>query len=212
MDLRRSTAVMLLMAAMGTVTAAPAAAQSEVPAADGDVVQVRAIEYAFTGLPTSVPVGTSLGLTNEGAEFHELVLVRIGDDVDATLEELLAMEEDPMEAGLVEMVGTTPLFANPGATAEGTLPLEREGRYVAICFIPQGLTDGSALMEMGPDTDPASLPGDIQAILANPPHLALGMVQEFMVTAAGSTPGPLPAAPPAGDPAASAPAEEDAVS
>jgi hypothetical protein len=182
-----------LMAA--TLLAAPAVAQSEEPATAGDTLQVTAVDYAFEGLPTSVPVGTSLGLTNAGAEVHELVLVRIGDDVTATLDELLAMEQDPMEAGLVEMIGEMPLFAAPGATAEGSLPLDREGRYVAICFIPQGLTDMTVLEQLGPDADPATLPEDIQAIMANPPHFMLGMVQEFTVTAAGSTPGPLPAAP-----------------
>lgn len=174
---------------------APASARSEARSGDGDIVQVTAVEYAFTGLPTSLPAGTSLGLTNAGAEVHELVLIRVDDDVTATLEELLAMQEDPMEAGLVEMIGTIPLFAAPGTTAEGSLPLEREGRYIVLCMIPQGLTDITLLEQLGPATDPSTVPEELKAILANPPHLALGMIQEFTVTAPDSTPGPLPAAP-----------------
>jgi hypothetical protein len=30
----------------------------------------------------------------------------------------------------------------------------------------------------------ATAPADLQAILANPPHMTLGMIQEFTVTAA----------------------------
>ena len=41
-----------------------------------------------------------------------------------------------------------------------------------------------------------STPAEVQAFLeeleSNPPHAALGMVQEFTVTSAESTPGPLP--------------------
>lgn len=180
------------------MAAIPVVAQSEEPAesaapAEADIV-VSGVEYAFENLPTSVPVGTSLGFTNPGAEVHEFVLFRIADDVTASVEELLSMEEDVMEAGLVEMVGEMPLFAGPGETAPGTLAVESEGRYVALCFLPQGLTDASLLEQVGPDADPASLPEEVQAILANPPHFALGMVQEFTVTAPGTTPGPLPAA------------------
>ena len=181
--------------------AVPAIAQSEAPAAspaasaaqEADIV-VTGVEYAFQDLPTSVPVGTSLGFTNAGAEVHEFVLVRVADDVTSTVEELMTMEEDPMAAGLVEMVGEMPLFAGPGETAPGALVVGSEGRYVALCFIPQGLTDMSLLEQAGPDADPSSLPEEVQAILANPPHAALGMVQEFNVTAPGTTPGPLPAA------------------
>ena len=205
-----TVAVGLLMA--GLLWAAPAAGQSDPPAPEGDVLQVTAVDSAFTGLPTSVPVGTSLGMTNAGAEVHELVVVRVADDVTASLEELLAMEQDPMEAGLVTMVGTMPLFAGPGATAEGALPLEQEGRYVAICFIPQGLTDMTMLENLGPDADPSAMPAELQAIMANPPHFMLGMIQEFTVTAAGSTPGPLPAAATGSAAPEAAPASAEATS
>jgi hypothetical protein len=117
--------------------------------------------------------------------------------VTESLEELLAMEaegRDPMAEGLVEMVGDMPLFAAPGTTAEGTRTLEHEGRYVVPCFIPQGLTDMSVLEQLGPDANPEDLPPEIQALMANPPHLALGMIQEFTVTPTGTEVGPLPEA------------------
>lgn len=187
-------------AALLLVSAAPVAAQDEATTdsamdMEGLSVEVSGVEYAFAGLPTSVPAGTTLTFTNNGAEVHEMVLVRIADGVTETLDELLAMDaegRDPMEEGLVEMVGEMPLFAAPGTIAEGTRTLESEGRYVVLCFIPQGLTDMSVLENLGPDTNPEDMPPEVQALMANPPHLALGMIQEFTVTPAGTEVGPLP--------------------
>lgn len=119
--------------------AVPVAAQTE----EGPVVEVVGVEYAYQNLPTSLPAGTSLGFTNADAEVHELVLVRIGDDVTATLEDLLTMEEDPMEAGLVEMIGEMPLFTGPGETAEGSLPLETEQLTPRRSRRPARLRSGS---------------------------------------------------------------------
>jgi plastocyanin len=209
-------------AALLLASAAPILAQDDTGAdspmdTEGLTLDVGGVEYAFTDLPTSVPVGTSLSFTNNGAEVHEIVLVRIADGVTESLEELLAMDaegRDPMEEGLVEMVGDMPLFAAPGTTAEGTLTLESEGRHVVLCFIPQGLTDMSVLEQLGPEANPEDMSPEVQAIMANPPHFALGMIQEFTVTPAGTEVGPLPEA--ASDEMApdeeSAPEDEDAAS
>jgi plastocyanin len=209
-------------AALLLASAAPIMAQDDTATdspmdMEGLTLDVGGVEYAFTELPTSVPVGTSLTFTNNGAEVHEMVLVRIADGVTESLEELLAMEaegRDPMEEGLVEMVGDMPLFAAPGTTAEGTRTLESEGRYVVLCFIPQGLTDMSVLEQLGPEANPEDMPPEVQAIMANPPHFALGMIQEFTVTPAGTEVGPLPE--PASDETApdegSAPEDEEAAS
>ena len=219
---RSRTLALVGAAALLLASAAPIMAQDDTATdspmdMEGLTLEVGGVEYAFTNLPTSVPVGTSLTFTNHGAEVHEMVLVRIADGVTESLEELLAMEaegRDPMAEGLIEMVGDMPLFAAPGTTAEGTRTLESEGRYVVLCFIPQGLTDMSVLEQLGPDTNPEDLPPEIQALMANPPHLALGMIQEFTVTPAGTEVGPLPEA--ASDEMApdesSAPEDEEAAS
>ena len=200
---RSRTLALVGAAALLLVSVAPVAAQEEEANTDsamdteGMTVEVTGVEYAFQGLPTSLPAGSELTFTNAGAEVHELVLLRIADDTTETLEELLAMEAeglDPIGEGLVEFIGGAPLFAAPGAVAEGTLPLEQEGRYAALCFIPQGVTDMSALEFLGPDADPADAPPEVQELAGNPPHLALGMIQEFTVTAAGTEVGPLPEA------------------
>lgn len=199
---RSRTLALVGAAALLLVSAVPVAAQDEATTdhamdMEGLALEVGGVEYAFTNLPTSVPVGTTLSFVNNGAEVHEMVLVRIADGVTESVDELLAMEaegRDPMAEGLVEFVGDGPLFAAPGATAEGTRTLESEGRYVVLCFIPQGLTDMSALEQIGPETNPEDLPPELQALMANPPHLALGMVQEFTVTPAGTEVGPMPGA------------------
>jgi hypothetical protein len=183
--------------AMSALVAVPAAAQEAEPTS-AEPITVVGVDYAYQGLPTSLPVGTELGFANEGVELHEMIIARVSDDATESLEELLAMGDEAMASGKVEIVGQGPLIALPGGTAMGTLPLAREGRYAALCFIPTGAVPsvfeeaGVDITAMGPETDVATLPPEIQAIMGNPPHLAFGMVQEFTVTAEGTEVGPLP--------------------
>ena len=179
--------------------AAPAFAQSpdasgpaSSPAASvpaGPAIEVIAGDYHFEGLPTSVPVGTTLTLDNQGAEVHELLIVRKNDGVTQSWDELLALPEEEAFA-YVTMVGEMPLFAGPGAKAEGSLVLAQEGDYLAVCFIPQGLTE---MPDLSASPDPSA-----SAPAFGPPHAFLGMVQQFTVTPAGTEPGPLPSAAPMG--------------
>jgi hypothetical protein len=197
---RSSTLAIVGAAALLLVSAAPTAAQDEATTDDsmdmeGLSVEVGGVEYAYTGLPTSLPAGTELTFRNDGAELHELIVARIADDTTESLEELLAMGDAAIAEGKVEIIGGEPLIANPGEVANGSLSLEREGDYVALCFVPQGLVP-EQLEEWGvtEDTPPEEWPAEAQAILANPPHLAAGMIQEFVVTAEGTEAGELPEA------------------
>ena len=174
-SLRRSVALLAATVILGSVAVAPTLAQS--PAA-GSTITVTAMDYHFDGLPTSVPAGTSLTLINEGVEVHELIVARRNDDTTKSWDELLALPEDQVMSRIT-MLG--PLLAGPGETAPGSLLLEQEGDYIALCFVPQGMTTIP-----GPE---ATLDPALEAAL---PHVALGMRQEFTVTAAGTTPGPLP--------------------
>ena len=192
----RSLGVVAAVAALAlaaTPTLAQDEAATEMDPMAGMGVEVSGVEYAFSGLPETLEVGSEITFTNDGAELHEIVIVRKAEGVEETIEELLAMEaegRDPMAEGLVEMVGEGPLIAMPGTTAEGSLVLDQPGEHVALCFIPQGFDPaafeaaGVDIMTMGPETDLASLPEEVQAIFANPHHLAAGMIQPFMVTAA----------------------------
>lgn len=119
---------------------------------------VTAVDFEFQGLPDSVPAGASaVTLANEGEQFHEIAVARINDGVDLPAEELLML---PMEESLsmVELVGI--VFAPPGET-ESTFIDATPGRYVAVCFIPEGTTE--------------------TAEGTGPPHFTLGMLKEFTV-------------------------------
>jgi hypothetical protein len=198
---------------MLTVGGIAAQEESVTPAAaDGPVIMVTAYEYGFGDLPTSVPAGTSLGLRNIGAELHEMILVRKNDGVTESWDELLAL---PEEEAFQKATALGPLFAAPGEAASmgigatGPEPMtvitvELEGDYIALCFIPQGVTE---MPDFGAEA--ASSPGASAAAdpaPEGPPHFVLGMRQEFTVTSAGSSPGPIPSvaapAPPSETPGA----------
>jgi hypothetical protein len=123
---------------------------------------VTATEYSFADVPDEMPAGpTSFELSNEGTEVHEILLARKNDGVTDSAEELLALPEEEAMAK-VTMLGS-PAFAPPGATDYVVVDLE-PGDYVAVCFIPMGMTDVD-----GPPPE-------------GPPHFTQGMVAEFTVT------------------------------
>ena len=163
-----------------TVADAPAGETSEDEMADeesaGDVLEVEAVDYAFEGLPDSVPAGTKLSLTNTSeVEAHELVAFRIPDGETRSVEELLALPEEELMS-MMSGPPATVLMAPPqgeqiAAVGDGTLT--EPGRYALLCFIPTG-ADPAALMEdSGPDGPP---PAD-----SGPPHIAHGMHAELIV-------------------------------
>lgn len=198
-----------LVLALASASAVVAQEESSATDTESTIVEVGGVEYAFTGLPTSVPANTTLTFSNDGAEIHEMVLNRLADDVTESFEELMALNAsgvDLMAEGYIDTeFGDQMLLAVPGQTAEGSISLDQEGRYVALCFIPSGM-DMAKLIELGvdpgvlgPDTDPSTLSPEAQAfieeVMGNPPHMAQGMIQEFVVTADGTEVGPLPAEP-----------------
>lgn len=130
-----------------------------------DTVEVSAVEYAFENLPTTLPAGrTAFAFTNDGEEIHEMVLFRINDDVTETLEELLALSE---EESLAKVQFTGVMFSAQGGTDTETLELT-PGRYAALCFIPVGTMDMTAL--------------DSEEETSGPPHFTAGMQAEITVT------------------------------
>lgn len=182
MSTRRSLLPIVSAALIATAIAVPAFAQDAAPSGEppaGPAITVVATEYHFGDLPTTVPAGTVLSFDNQGDEIHELLVARKNDDVTQSWEELIQLPEDEA-LQYVTFVGDMPLFAGPGEMAEGTLVIPSEGEYIALCFIPQGMTEIPA-----DDADPSAIP-------SGPPHFALGMVQTFTATAAGTEPGPLP--------------------
>ena len=192
-----------LLASMAlALVATPALAQEESAGDPADMsmptISVSGVDYAYVGLPTSVPAGTTLAFQNDGTEVHEMIVVHILDET-TPLEELMAMPDEET-ASLSEDAGF--LFALPGTSADGSVTLDTPGRYVALCFVPQGMSVaafesvGIDLTQLDPNADPGDMPPEAQELFAsvesNPPHMALGMVQEFWVTEAGTEVGPLP--------------------
>jgi hypothetical protein len=115
-------------------------------------LDVTAVNYAFEGVPDSLDAGTtSLALTNDADEMHEMVLFRRADGETRSVDELLALPQgDPA----LEVV--TAAFVQPGETGYTTADLEAGG-YIGVCFLPVGGAEDG------------------------PPHFTEGMVTEFEV-------------------------------
>ena len=148
-------------------------------AAEGAVIEIEAVDYAFENLPASVPAGTRLVLTNGSqAEMHELVAIRLPDDETRPVEELVQLPEAEISA----IIGSAPpaavLLAAPGgeqiaAVGDGTLT--EPGRYIVICAIPSG-ADPEAYLEAAAAS--AEGPPEVEG---GPPHFVHGMFAELTV-------------------------------
>ncbi len=128
-----------------------------------ETLDVTATEYAFEGIGETVPAGTTvINVDNQGAEFHEVVVMQIADGEERPVTELLAL---PDEEAMAVVTNKAFVFGPPETATYVTAELD-PGRYVAICFVPVGATPEA--METGD-----GLGGD--------PHFAHGMVTEFEV-------------------------------
>lgn len=120
---------------------------------------MSAVDYEFENLPEEIDAGTvAFRMANDGGELHEIVVVRVNDDVTASAEELLELSEEEVES-MATFVGGG--FAPPGGT-DVMIGEFQPGRYIAACFIPVGTTE---------ETE-----GD------GSPHFTEGMWAEFTVS------------------------------
>lgn len=123
-------------------TGAAAASTAATPAATANVVHVRAGDFSFDA-PAEIPAGlTTLHLMNEGKEFHQAQLIKLGEGktYDDMMAAMKAMKPGESPPSWVVMVGG-PNAAPPGGTAAATSTLE-PGNYALTCFIPSA--DGVA--------------------------------------------------------------------
>jgi uncharacterized cupredoxin-like copper-binding protein len=132
-------------------------------------VDVNATEYAFAGVPATVKSGSpvSFEFANKGKELHELVLIRKNDDTKETFAELLEIPEEEARKKTTSPGGT---FAAPGQP-DYLLANLTPGEYMAICFIPVGLTPEAAEAAENGGSEPQG-----------PPHFTRGMKTEFKVS------------------------------
>jgi len=127
-----------------------------IPSCDFESASVTAVDYAFEGVPETLPAGTvAIDFTNasEGEE-HEMIIFKKNEEGiyrEAFLE-ILSAEDEESEA--VTFAGAA--FAPPGGEGSALVELEA-GDYSMVCFIPVG---------GGED---------------GPPHFTEGMIADFSV-------------------------------
>ena len=123
-------------------------------------VQVTATDHAYLGLPGTIPAGTvGITLSDQGADAHQVLLLRANDGVTRPFAEILNLPPE-QQAQAATAIGSAE--ADPGETSTVFLRLT-PGRYGAADFVTQGTTRLVA---------PAS----------GPAHYSLGMQGEFTVT------------------------------
>lgn len=156
-------------------------------------VDIAAVNYAFQDLPDEIDSGqVALRMDNQGEEVHEAVVLRIDDETDLSVEELLELPEEEGEE-LAEFKGVA--FAAPGDQGYAVMDLE-PGRYAFVCFIPVGTETLDQLFEafaaeeeeaegaegegeQGEDAGQEGEAGEEQE--GPPPHFTQGMFAEVTV-------------------------------
>lgn len=134
-----------------------------VGACDAEKVSVKAVDYAFQGVPGTVEAGpVGFFFENTGTELHEMVLLRKNDDTKESFEQIVKLPRDEGEKKVTALGGA---FAFPGKEDVRLVELE-EGEYAMVCFIPVGSTPDKAESDKEPE---------------GPPHVTRGMLQEFKV-------------------------------
>ena len=166
-------------AATATEAATSEATSEATGEASGEIVEVTAVDYAFEGLPETIEAGTTLAMTNESEEeFHELVAIQIPDDETRSVEELIQLPQEEIDAIFGEAPPATVLVAMPGEEAMPVLgdgTITETGRYAIVCFIPVGADPEAVATAMQATGDEAPDLG------AGPPHAAEGMYAELTV-------------------------------
>jgi len=120
-------------------------------------------DYAFGGLAAAYEAGpTSIDLTNEGDEVHEMAVLMVKAGVGDSTDDIIHLsQEEAFEK--VDFVGSVDPVA-PGDAAYAVLDLE-PGRYIVSCFLAEGTTSMEAL-----------------ETAEGQPHAMLGMFQEITVS------------------------------
>jgi hypothetical protein len=115
------------------------------------VIDVTATEYAFEGIPAEAARGkTLLRLTNDGAEYHHLVLQVVRHGETRSLEEILALPEG---GDLLDYQSSA--FAPPGLSSWTVVDLS-VGRHAFMCIAPTGATSPEAFQSaLAAETAPA---------------------------------------------------------
>jgi hypothetical protein len=134
-------------------------------------VEMAAVDYAFLDVPERLDRGTvAIEFRNDGAEAHEIVVVRIDDETERTVAEILTLSEDEAMSLLIFIGGG---FAMPGESDVLFVGLE-PGRYELVCTMPVGSTPENLART---EADEASEATETR----NETHLSRGMTASFVV-------------------------------
>ena len=129
---------------------------------------LSAQEYAFEGLDESLDAGpVSIELENEGAEYHELAVIKKQDGTTESFAEILALEDEEQQQAKATFVGGIAAVA-PGSGAYAIVDLS-PGEYLVACFLSVGSTPER--FKSGAAVDGA-------------PHYSRGMQRQVTVSAA----------------------------
>jgi hypothetical protein len=129
-----------------TFTVAGEAGDAAAPEAD---VEAKLLDFAFT-MPLTIPAGEQTWhMSNEGAQWHEMGIMKIDENMSVTeLRQMLQAsmsEEGPSADAAPPVAFWAPM--NEGEQAWFNLNLE-PGTYVVACFLPD-FASGHAHLEMG---------------------------------------------------------------
>lgn len=143
----------------------------------GGVLAVVMDDFHYGELPSTVPAGTRIEVSNDSAEeLHEFVAIRLDDADDRTPGEIVGGD---VGALLGNTEPTTVLLAPPGSreqiAAIGDGTLAEPGRYLILCLIPTGADPDDYLAAAATSDGPPRVDG-------GPPHIAHGMFAEITVT------------------------------
>lgn len=164
----------------GTKDPATEAPTTEDPGATeaGPTVEVRAIDYAYEGMPATIALGTQVMMRNDSiGEMHELIAMRLPDDEARPVAELLELPQAELE-GMFAGEPAVVIIAPPGEDGfpvVGDGVMREPGRYVVLCAIPTG-ADPEEYLNAPEGEGPPQVEG-------GPPHFVNGMWAELLVEA-----------------------------
>lgn len=174
-----STPAVTVTTASGTPTSETTTTAGGATGAEGETVEITAIDYEFEGLPETVEAGATFELTNDSEEeAHEMVAILLPEDETRSVEELLQLPEEEL-GELASIEPSFVLIGGPGEEAEAVLgdgTLTEPGRYLFACFIPVGANPDEILAP--PAGTGAEGPPDVAG---GPPHFTEGMFGEVTV-------------------------------
>jgi hypothetical protein len=175
-----ATPSIVLVGALSLVACGGDDNAAEGDAAGEETFAITGVDFAFEGVPVSMPAGSKLTFTNASdAEAHQLVVLRIPEDEPRSVDALVALPQDELFAVFAEeQPPAAVLFAKPGedgfaAFGDGTI--DEPGRYALLCFVPVGADPDEYLAAAQESQEP------VPDVAGGPPHAAEGMFAEISV-------------------------------